>query len=84
MVLGNVGETPVCYYCNKPGHLRKDCYKMRNDLAGGRFSGRGQGRGGGRNAGRQMGRAALNAVTGQMDVNEVLRLGMAAVANKDK
>ena len=57
---------------------------MRNDLAGGRFQGRGQGRGGGRNAGRQMGRAALNAVTGQMDVNEVLRLGMAAVANKDK
>ena len=84
MVLGNVGETPVCYYCNKPGHLRKDCYKMRNDLAGGRFSGRGQGRGGGRNTGRQMGRAALNTVTGSTDMNEVLRLGMAAVANKDK
>ncbi len=84
MVLGNVGETPVCYYCNKPGHLRKDCYKMRNDLAGGRFSGRGQGRGGGRTVGRQMGRNVLNAVGGTTDVHEVLRLGMAAVANRDK
>jgi hypothetical protein len=34
MVLGNVGDVPVCFYCNKPGHLRKDCFKMRNDLAG--------------------------------------------------
>jgi hypothetical protein len=40
MVLGAVREAPVCYYCNKSGHLRKDCYKMQNDLAGGRFSGR--------------------------------------------
>ena len=50
MVLGNVGTQPVCYYCNKPGHLNKDCFKMRNDLsAGGR--GRGNGPNGGRNVG---------------------------------
>jgi Zinc knuckle len=51
MVLGALGEQPVCFYCNKPGHLKKDCFKLRNDLAsrGGR---RGNGRnGGGRNGG---------------------------------
>jgi hypothetical protein len=47
-----LGEQPVCFYCNKPGHLKKDCFKLRNDLAsrGGR---RGNGRSsGGRNGGR--------------------------------
>jgi hypothetical protein len=40
MVLGNVGDAPVCYYCNKPGHVKKDCFKLKNDLAS-----RGNGRG---------------------------------------
>jgi hypothetical protein len=31
-----------------------------------------------------MGRNTLNAVSGTSDVNEVLRLGMAALANKEK
>ena len=39
MVLGNVGDVPVCYYCNKPGHLKNACYKLRNDLAAGRGNG---------------------------------------------
>jgi hypothetical protein len=54
MVLGNVGNAPVCYYCNKPGHLKKDCFKLRNDLAAGRGmgNGRGAGHGGGKNGGR--------------------------------
>ena len=85
MVLGNMGNSPVCYYCNKPGHLRKDCYKLKNDLAAGRNTGngRGTGRGGGRNGGGR-GQGSLNAVTGSMDMSEVLRLGMAAAANKEK
>lgn len=49
MVLGAVNDAPVCYYCNKPGHVRKDCYKLRNDLAAGRGNG---GRRGGRSGGR--------------------------------
>lgn len=53
MVLGNVGDVPVCYYCNKPGHLKNACYKLRNDLAAGRGNG-GSHRGGrpGRHGGR--------------------------------
>ena len=51
MVLGAMGEQPVCFYCNKPGHLKKDCFKLRNDLAS-RGGGRGNRRnGGGRNNG---------------------------------
>jgi hypothetical protein len=50
MVLGNVGDKTVCYYYNKPGHLHKDCYKYKNDLAGGRVQG--PGGSGGRGAGR--------------------------------
>ena len=55
MVLGNVGDAPVCYYCNKPGHIRKDCFKYRNDLAGGRGAGN-SGRGGGGRCGSHGGR----------------------------
>jgi hypothetical protein len=53
MVLGSVGDVPVCYYCNEPGHLRKDCYKLRIDLAAGQGNG-GSNRGGcgGRHSGR--------------------------------
>ena len=65
MVLGNVGDAPVCYYCNKPGHIRKDCFKFRNDLAGGRGagnSGRGGGGRGGRHGGRHSGGRSLNVM----------------------
>jgi hypothetical protein len=66
MVLDNVGDAPVCYYCNKPGHIRKDCFKYRNDLAGGRGagnSGRGGGGGrGGRHGGRHSGGRSLNVM----------------------
>ena len=40
MVLGAMGsDVPVCFYCNKPGHLKKAFYKFRNDLSGNRGSG---------------------------------------------
>ena len=92
MVLGNIGDPPVCYYCNKPGHVKKDCYKYQNDLSSGRVQGRGgfhrgAGRSGGRNGGRQNGGRQLynNAVgEGTMNVEEVMKLGLAAVANKEK
>ena len=45
MVLGNVGDAgsvPVCYYCNKPGHVKRDCYKF---LAASRGGNSGGGRG---------------------------------------
>ena len=62
MVLGNVGDAgsvPVCYYCNKPGHIKRDCYKF---LAAGRGGNVAGGRGGntgsscGARGGRQGGR----------------------------
>ncbi len=86
MVLGAVGDAPVCYYCNKPGHLRKECYKLQSDLAAGRAGGGSRGGRGGRNGGRNHGgRPSLNAVgEGTMDVQEVMRLGMAAAANKER
>ena len=84
MVLGNVGTQPVCYYCNKPGHLKKDCFKLQNDLAaGGR--GRGNGRNGGRNnGGRNNGGRGirLNAMDSTMDIEEIMRQGLAAVQNR--
>ena len=85
MVLGNVGEAPVCFYCNKPGHVSKDCFKLRNDLASGR-AGNGGGRGhrGGRHGGRHSGGQSLNAIAESVDVQEAVRLGLAAIANKEK
>ena len=81
MVLGNVGEQPVCFYCNKPGHVKRDCFKMRNDLAtcGNK---RGKGRNGGRNIGNHQ--QCLNMISNDVNMEEVIRLGMAAVVNKGK
>lgn len=81
MVLGNVGEQPVCFYCNKPGHVKRDCFKMRNDLAT-RGNTRGKGRNGGRNVGNHQQR--LNMISNDVNMEEVIRLGMAAVVNKGK
>ena len=79
MVLGNVGEQPVCYYCNKPGHVKRDCFKMRNDLAA-RGNARGNGRNGGRNVGGRQQR--VNTLTNDVNVEDVIRLGMAAVVKR--
>ncbi len=81
MVLGNVGEQPVCFYCNKPGHVKLDCFKMRNDLAA-RGNTRGKGRNGGRNVGGNQQR--FNMISSDVNMEEVIRLGMAAVVNKGK
>jgi hypothetical protein len=69
MVLGNVGDVPVCYYCNKPGHVRQACFKLRNDLVAGR-AGNGGGRGhrGGRHGSRHNGGRSLNAIAESVDV----------------
>jgi hypothetical protein len=53
MVLGNIGDAPVCYYCNKPGHVKKDCFKLKNDLSS-RGTGRGMYRGNGGRNGRRV------------------------------
>jgi hypothetical protein len=56
MVLGAMGsDVPVCFYCNKPGHVKKDCYKLRNDLAGRHNGGSSRGNRGGRHGGRPNG-----------------------------
>ena len=86
MVLGAVGDAPVCYYCNKPGHLSKECYKLQSDLAAGRAGGGSRGGRGGRNGGRNHGGgSSLNTIgEGTMDVQEVMRLGLAAATNKER
>ncbi len=93
MVLGNVGNdgsAPVCYYCNKPGHIKRDCYKFlaasRGGNTGGSRGSRGArgGRQGGRpgNGGRNL---HINAIgEGTVDVSEVMRLGMAAMAKHQR
>ncbi len=90
MVLGNVGDAgsvPVCYYCNKPEHVKWDCYKFlaasRGGKSGGGRSGRG-GRQGGRpgNGGQKLYNNAMGE--GTVDVSEVMRLGMAAMANHQR
>jgi hypothetical protein len=98
MVLGNVdgtGSVPVCYFCNKPGHIKRDCYKFLagnrgSNVAGGRggYAGNGRGARGGRQGGRpgNGGRNLYNNAMGEgtVDVNEVMRLGLAAMANHQK
>lgn len=39
-------ETRTCYYCDKPGHLKKDCRRMAADNRSTQGNGRGRGRGG--------------------------------------
>jgi len=31
MVLGAMTDKPICHYCNKPGHYKRDCYKWQRD-----------------------------------------------------
>jgi Zinc knuckle len=93
MVLGNVGNdgsAPVCYYCNKPGHIKRDCYKFLAASRGGNTGGSRGSRGarGGRQGGRpgNGGRNLYNNAIGEgtVDVSEMMRLGMAAMANHQR
>ena len=55
MVLGATQQVPTCYYCNKPGHIKRNCYKFQNDVASGKVrGGKSGGRGGGRNGGHSL------------------------------
>ena len=89
MVLGQMSDKPVCHYCGKPGHYKRECFKLQRDQAAGNGSGnRGGGSGrGGRGAGRGGG-YKLNVAQGQAvhqgELAEVMRLGMAAFANKQQ
>ena len=81
MVLGNIGKGQVCYYCKKPDHLKKDCFKLQNDPSS-RGNGRNQ-RGGNdeQNGGRNQ---RVNVMATSQDFQEVVRLGMAAMQNKER
>lgn len=80
MVLGNLSEPPVCFYCGKTGHIKKECFKFKADQARGQ---QGPGRGNGRNGGRGRGRGRYGGnmmyTSQNADMTEVIRLGLAAL-----
>ena len=96
MVLGTAQKQFTCHYCGKQGHYKRDCYKLKNDIATGKVSNGGRGgRGGGRHGnggrqqrgnGRQHHAGGLNTVAADatLDMDEVVRLGLAAFHNKQR
>jgi len=59
-------KSVVCYYCDKKGHMKRDCYKRKADDAKGKNKPRGGRRDGGHGGGPQAGAAlAYTASAGQ-------------------